>query len=410
MRCRLLFSCLAGALLLLAMVPQAGGQSLWGVHGPTATVTQMTGPPAGPCGYPTGPIIGGFFYALPWICPTAGFFPPMLPVGDVTVDMLTDHVWVSDGPFVTEYTKAGAVVSSFTNPLLAPLTGLGWGLSPVGVASGVLWLTDGTWAAAVTPPPPPGCAPPVFVVPPFLLIATPLPATDIDYDPGTGTLFLTSAAGLIANEVIGGGPGPFGVFPPPCIGGFLDGIAVDKSAGKRLYATDGVTVAYMFFGGAPAGATFYTTMPPCYPWAGAVPVSGLAFDAAPISYGAGANPGGMAAPPVAGALGEAVSPNASFALTLAGATPGGLAYLFIGTGAPCPAPLFWGCPILVAPIPVIIGPIPVPAGGGFTIMSAIPGGWGGMGVSAYLQWIVARPMPLGGYQTTQALELTLAAP
>ncbi|MBI4879371.1 MAG: hypothetical protein HY812_06880 [Planctomycetes bacterium] len=59
---------------------------------------------------------------------------------------------------------------------------------------------------------------------------------------------------------------------------------------------------------------------------------------------------------------------------------------------------------------MIIGPIPVPAGGGFTIPAAIPGGFGGLGVSAYLQWIVARPLPLGGYQTTQGLEMTLAAP
>ncbi len=410
MRTRLLLLLVAGAVLALAVVPQAGGQSLWGVNGPTATVAQLTGPPFGACAYPTGPGIGGFFYALPWACPSAGPFPPGGMMGDVAVDMFMDTVWVTDGFSVTEYTKAGAVVNSFANPLPLPLTGLGWSALPGAVAAGVLWLTDGFLAAAVIPPPAPGCVAPAFFVPPFPLIATPPPATDIDYDAGSGTLFLTSAVGLIANELVGGGVGPFGVFPPPCFAGvFLDGIAVDKSAGMTLYATDGVTIARMLFGGAPAAPTFYTTVP-CFPWAGIVPLSGLAFDATPISYGAGANPGAVPPPPVAGTVGQATSPNPTFALTLAGAMPGGLAYLFVGTGAPCPAPLFFACPILVAPIPLIVGPIPVPVAGGFTIPAAIPAGFGGFGLSAYLQWIVARPLPLGGYQTTQALEMTLAAP
>jgi len=399
------FSLLAVVLGAVLVPEQAGAQSLWGVDGPTATATQMTGPPAGPCAYPTGPVTGGFPYAVPFVCPTAAPFPPACaaPAGDIAVDRVTDTVYVTDGFIITEYTKAGAPLSSFAIPaaIPGPIIGMGWGL--VGGAS-ALWVTDGVLTGALFPPPPPGC-------PGIAVIAVPprpnliVPATDVDFDPISGTLFLSTAAGVISNELVAGGPGPFGLVPAPCgLAPCYSGIAVDSSLCGSLYVTDGVMVTHMMMGGGLAPPTFYTPVP-CFPWAGPGPISGLAFDAAPISFGLGCSTIGP--PPVAGAVGQVLSPSPGLALTLTGAAPGGVTMLLLSFGAACP-PVPFGCGAVAAfPIALSVGPLPVPAAGTVTI--PVPIGPGLMCLpSVYVQWIVA--IPGGGRQVSQGLEMTLALP
>lgn len=402
--------------LLFAFLPltDAGAQSLWGVDGFGGTAFNVAGPPAGPCGYPTGPVIGGFPY-VGGICATPGPFAggAVPPVGDITVDRSNDMVWVTDGFLVSGYSRAGAHLATFPNPLPMPLTGLGYG-GPFAAAAGpgILWLTDGTFAAAVVAPLA-GCVPaPPFLVAPFFVAFAGL-ATDIDFDPATGTLFLSNLSGVVSNELVGGGLGPFGVIVPAagCLPSpLLNGIAVDVAMCRNLYVQAGGIVIRIDFTGAPSVPTFYSPFS-CFPWAGGAGTAGLAFDAAPIPYAASCDPGG-APGPIAGFAGQAVSPNPTFTLTLSGAAPGGLALLVLGTGAACPAlPLPGGCGLAVAPISGLVGPFPVPAAGSLSLPAAIPPGLACTGAQGFLQWLVKKPAAAGGgFQTSQALELTAAMP
>src|SRR5262245_56513228 len=281
------------AIALAALAPCLSAQSLYGIHGGGAVVapgiTEFTGPPAGPCAYPNGPVISAFPTLVPFPCPVVGpFAPPPGILGDVTVDKEADLVYATDGLVVTAYTPAGAPVKSFVVPFLGPLTSLGFD-----TAAGLLWLSDGALIAAVFPPPP-GCGGPLGVgVPPFPT-PTPAPVTDIDWDPITGTLWACSAAGTISQVLVGGGLGAAGTVPVllgPCpLAPVLQGIAVDVAtgpiviAGPKLYVTDGAMVYYLFPPGPPAPPTFYTTAP-CFPVPGP-PINGLAYSSHGITYGA----------------------------------------------------------------------------------------------------------------------------
>ena len=402
--------------VLLLPTASTSAQSIWGVNGLSTTAENVSGPPVGPCSYPTGPLLGGFNYTGGAICPTPGTFgASTLATGDIAVVKQTDTVYITDGNLIAGYTRTGTHLTSFPNPMPNPLTGLGSGGPATGFFGGVLWLTDGNQAMAISAPTA-GC-PGAFgvVVPPFPVLF-PGQATDIDFDPLSGTLFLSNANGLVTNELIGGGAGPFGAFAPAACTiatPFLDGIAVDTSACKALYvhAPTGSfipgSISRIDFTGAPAAPTFYAPQS-CFPYPGSSPIGGLAFDATPVPYAKSCRPGGVAGPTFT-ATHQAVSPNPAFGLRMTGATPGSQAFLVIGAGALCPpAVLSGGCGLAVAPI-TVVGPLPVPITGTIDLPAAIPAGIS-CPPAVYLQWANALPLGGGAFEVSNALETTISLP
>jgi hypothetical protein len=404
-----------GVLLVAATIASsADAQSIWGICGPPANVTNQAGPPGGPCAYPTGPNLSVIPYAVAFGCPLPGAFPPpvaaLFPAGDVTVDRITDIVYATDGILVASYSKAGAPLASFPNPLGGLITGLGWSApNPIGPA--LLWITNGFFCCAVVPPVA-GCpGVPPFVVPPFPVMSPPgAVATDVDFDPVSLTLFFAHSSGLVSNQLIGGAPGPYGAFMPmglPCNMGPLTGLAMDTSSCKTMYITNGTNVARIDFAGFVAPPTFYAPFM-CWPWTGAAPTAGLGFDATPVRFGTGSDPAGSI--PTIGTIGEAISPNPGFGLTLGGATPGGAAYLLISPMSACPVvPVGFGAFIHVFPISSIVGPFPIPATGGFSAVTGLPGGLGCSNAVAYLEWLVVKPGG-AGLETSPGLHIRPANP
>lgn len=384
------------SIVSVASALPALGQSVWAVNGPAAGAVNLAGPPAGACGDPTGPVIGGFPYLAAFGCPTAGPFPPPIAAGpatpgDIAVDRINDLVFITDGMVITGYTKAGVPVVSFPSPLPPPLTGLGWAAAmPVGPAGPSLWVTNGVLAAAVLYPIA-GCVAAVpFSVPPFPVTFAGM-CTDIDYDPMTATVFESNSMGPISNQTLAGAPGPFGVFGPglACAFGGLQGIAVDTASCGALFVTSGVMMGRLAFGGGPVAPTFYAPMA-CWPAAGPMPHSGLGFDATPVRYATGCNNGGIGIP-VADTIGEALTPQPGFAVRMTGGTPGAVALLVLGAAPACPrVPIGFGCAIATFPLITVIGPIGVPPGGTIVIPAPLPPGLGCTGATGYVQWIQAK--------------------
>ena len=121
------------ALTLLIALPRLNAQTIYALDAAAATVFEFTGPPAGPCAYPAGPIVSVFPTLAPFVCPTAGPTPPP-PVGilgDIAVNHVANTIWTTDGILLSEYTPAGVAVRSFVLPpgfiIPGPLTGLGFG-------------------------------------------------------------------------------------------------------------------------------------------------------------------------------------------------------------------------------------------------------------------------------------------
>ena len=393
-----------GVLLLATSGPDA--QTLYGFDA-AGVALEFTGPPAPPCGYPSGPGVFGFPTPAPFLCATAG--PVGLPLGDIAVDKRNDTVWVTDGFVFTEYNAAGAPIRSFPLPAFAPGPASGLGFDTI---AGDLWVTDGAIAWSMTPPPAPACgvAPPVLTTPPFAL-PVPAFATDIEWDSRTGTLWVCDLSGQVTNVVVGGGFGPFGFFNGAALcplAPALQGIAVDDASAALgvVYVTDGVGVAYLdaATGGGPAPLTFYTTAN-CFPQPSGGVLAGLAFTAHAIAYGAGSTNAGGVGPVLAG-IGHTTSPNPGFAMALTGAAPGGLAALFYGQiGAACPPIGVAGVSLLVIPpLFAVGGSVPVPASGALTLAAPIPPGI--VSASFFLQCVVVAPPLL---QLSNGLELTGSA-
>ncbi|MBK6939597.1 MAG: hypothetical protein IPH13_05210 [Planctomycetes bacterium] len=391
----------------------ASAQSIWGTNGPTAFLGNQAGPPSGPCSYPNGPFLGGFPSVAPFGCGVANTYPGALtgvyPAGDVAVDRIADTVWATDGIRVTNYAKNGAVLASFVNPFPVPLTGLGWS-APFGLMPRLLWLTDGRLYGAIALPQA-GCPVPPLFLGPFsaVLTTTASVMTDIDFDPSSGTLFFSDSAGFVSNQFIGGGIAGFGIFAPAvtCLLPTLEGLAVDTASCNALFVTDSLTVARINFLGNPAAPTFYAPQT-CSPWIAGGPTSGLAFDATPITFGKGSDPAGSI--PTIGTIGEALSPNPGFGLTLGNATSGGQAFLLMSVSSACPVvPVGFGAFIHVFPINSITGPFPIPASGGFAMPAPIPAGFACSGLTAYLEWLVVKPAG-GGLETSPGLHVRPAQP
>lgn len=399
------------ALLLLATASPA--QTLYLVDGPVGNFDEITGPPDPLlCNYPNGPVVSSWPFLLPGPCPPPVPFPPPPGSvdGDVAVDTLTDTVYVTDGQMIGVYSAVtGAMINSMPNVFMGPLTGLGFDAT-----GGILWMTDGFVILPAIPSPPGSCAPPL----PLGLPYPPGPGvgfmTDIDWDQTTGLTFVCDANGMIAAMLPGGGI----VIPPYAAGQFcplnlpLTGIAIDSasvgSPTPHLYVTDGFTVSYEpIFKLGPPTPTFYSPSL-CYAVPGA-PTQGLDFAARPILYGKATDPSGLV-PPAIGAAGQSVLPNPAFGISLTGAVPNGSAYLVVGVVPSCPALNFKGNNWYVDPFLTIIGPLVVPASGNLFVPAPLgpPGPAYPPSLSGFMQWLVKKP--LGGWQATEGMELTLAIP
>ncbi|MEW6071474.1 MAG: hypothetical protein AB1726_02620 [Planctomycetota bacterium] len=408
---------IAGALAL--SVSLAGAQSQYGFAA-GGLVVEGAGPPAGACGYPNGPLLSAFPVVVPFGCPlpTPPAPPPMI-LGDIAVDKVADTAWATDGFICGEYIASGPALGTPITGFVplpfgagGPITGLGYDS-----AAGFLWMTEGIFAQALIPPAPPGC-PGVGVV---AIAAFPLPlfagamATDIDWDPVTGTLWICDTLGLVTNVLIGGAIGPFGFFaaaPGPCgLAVPLEGLAIDPVGSTvfgipTMYVTDGFTIAYEMLGGAPGPPTFYTPAP-CFPALG--PLVGLAFADRALSYGTGADNSGLA-PPTIGSTGQTLSPSGTFTVTLAGSVPGSTAVLYMSTsGFYCPPPVVLGLPIYIdLSTPVsLLGVVPVGAAGTASLATGIPPGLP-PGVTAWLQWLAVTPTP--SLQVSEGLEVIVDLP
>jgi hypothetical protein len=399
---RTLYLSFTAAVALAVLTAPAHSQAVYlldtvGGAGAPLVVHHTGGPGPGPCAYPNGPYLHPAFAATAGACPgpagpvTTGY--PGLE-GDIAVNQVTDRIWVAGHAEVGEYEPGGAQFGGFTNPLPGPIKGLG-----CDSAAGRLWITDGIEYGRVVPV----CGgAPAFDIGPFPSPLT-VTMTDIAWDPATATVWAAFADGTISNMVPGA--------PPTCVfdaklvglGAPLTGLDVDTttpgfaSPAQVIMATDGLQIARIDVTSACSGAGV-ALAPPTFAFPNALfpvaggPVSGLAFSAQGTSFGGGSGPDiGYAGHSHVGSTHN---------IHLFGALPG-QAGLFLDFGALCPAPLFKGLPLHVAPL-AVIGPIPhtgtvlsVPA----TIPATAP-----IGVELFLQWF--NKVGPGVWQSTPGMVIT----
>lgn len=412
------------AVLLGLSTTFASAQTLMGYGG--GGVFEFTGPPAGPCAYPTGPVIGGFPVGVPFICPTAGPVAAPAPagiLGGLANNSATDSTFVTDGFVITEYGPGGGVISSFVPPIaLGPLTAIAFD------PAGVLYCTDGVMAQGMVPPAAPGCGPGILVTPPWPigLGALAPPVTGLTWHPPSGTLFGVDAGGAVLTSPPGGpSAAVWASVPDPTCGilgafGPVQSIEFDRATPSPLspstfYLTDGAAIVRAHIGGAPGVPTAYTTGP-CIPVPGP-PINGLAFTSHPINYGAGTDPTGLV-PPTFVHKGQFSTPSGPVVVGIAGAdpTPGGMAAIFWNIG-PVPFGGSQACP----PIPGLggngvllgfpffgpFGPILAIPGGSAGITTAVPAGLP-IGFEVNMQWFVAKGS--GGFQVSDAISITTSMP
>lgn len=413
MRRTMLRTLLVSAFAILGSI--ASAQTLYGIDGsgPAPVLREYTGPPdPALCNYPNGPIVAAFPAVGSAFCP--GLLPFPLPFdGDIAIDTVTDQVYAGDVFTIARYSSNGAVVDSFPSPLA--ITGMA--IDPIAPGGPLLWITDGFTYGAIVPPPVPGCLfpPPAFAIGPFAvppLSGPGVPITDLDWDPGTGTLIACDINGFVGSFLIGGPAGPpYGVFPVtggPCpLNPPLTGIAFDNAvAGSgTFYVTDGFTIAYLIPGGGPAPPTFYTPFT-CNTLT-SPPISGLDYSSRPIRYGLGSDAAG-GPPPRMGSLGHSIVPNPSFGFTLSGAAPGGTAALLYTTnGVSCPAIPFAGVNLLISSRLSSLPPVAVDAGGNAFRSVPLPPTVA-VGLPVWVQWFVLTPS--GSLQMSDASGVTTALP
>lgn len=391
---------------MIALASDATSQSVWGLYGPTGKVEQVTGPSTPRTSSLKGPVIGGFRFDVSPREKMPVRFMPDIAVGDIAVDRENDAVWVTDGLVVANYAKDGTPLARFDNPF-APfvLTGIAWARLN---DCATLLITDGWKVAAVHLPLASSSPKRVsYALAPRRLVLAGL-ATDVDFDPLSYSLFFANSDGTITNELVNGGLGRAGVFTvPPHCGDYvrgLTGIAVDTAAGDALYVTDGFLVLRITMNGTFAEPTFYSPQK-YYEWPGSVPISGLAFDASPVVFG---EPCGIPdVTPEIGWIGQAISPNRSFALTVANATPHAPAFLLIGSAAAIPPVILPDVQLVVSPVVALAGPFEVGSRGSLILPAPIPIGVGGAGLSVYVQWVVQTEETLFA---SPGLEMTFGLP
>jgi hypothetical protein len=357
-------------LALAALAAASAAQTIYGVMGANGTVIEMSGPPAGACGYPDGPVASSFNYVQPAVCganPVPGVFevgPANVQVGDVAVDREKDIVYVTDGSAIAAYdANSGALIEHFTAVglgLSVPLTGLGFDAQ-----TGWLWISDLDEVAACEPMG--NCAP----LPRWLASMPPVGLGnlgDVDMDPQTGELWVCDDMGQVARFALGAA-----VFTNlinvaglggACGGGLgptLSGLCMDASENATVLAvTDGPRVVRFSvvglgaFGPAPSSFAFPSS---CWPNPAVPPLQGLAYAAHAVTYGPGALQLDV--------TGQSVLPGAITLVGQGGAA--GAAWVLFDLGAACP------------PINLLGQPLLLPAGPGFGFFGPLP--WAG-GVAA----------------------------
>jgi len=371
------------ALACLSSARPSHAQTLY-TFDPTATVSELTGPPGLPCAYPNGPVVGAF-PALAGPCPAPVAFAP--PLGDVALDVVTNIVYLTNGPLIGAYTPAGVHLGSVPSPLPG-LTGLA-----VNAPGALLWITDGVAYGALALPLPLCVAVPAFAVGPFPVPIGPIfagPIGDLDWETASASLVGCDATGLVGSFLPGPLPaaGPYGVFPAgPCVPGPLFGIAFDRAlpGTGTVTVTNGVGCARLVAGGAPAPPAFYAPLP-CFPSPIVPPIAGLTSSGHQITFGVGADTTALP-PPLIGGVGNSYPGNPAYGVTLAGSVPGGTAFLRYSFGAACPPPLVLGLPVYLAAPRFAAITLPVGAGGGAVFTTALPA-FLPPGVPVHLQWIV----------------------
>jgi hypothetical protein len=306
----------------------ANGAELWEFHGPAklcapACAVQFEFPAAPPSS----------------VCPGVPSFP-FNHRGDVAHDLRNDVHYLTDGLTVGRYTADGVQIDQL--PSATGLTGLGFDS-----ANQLLWYTDGFHFDVLPAPPFGTCGAIVPVIPaptiPLGGSAGPL-ATDIEWDPTTGSLVACFANGTIRSYNPGGGPG---AFPPVNVGGlpwpcpvsslFLTGISVDTTQP----GTGAVTVVNEFneffsvelASSAPQPGVLHNSQPcwqaTCLP----APLSGLAQTLHSIRHG---NPSGAAPGVTLDTRGNSHVFSTTFTAELSG-LPGDTYLLFYSlTGPACP--------------------------------------------------------------------------
>ena len=407
------------SILLAAAGAPAAAQTLYAIEGTAPTVGQFVGQST--CGYPNGPWIQVHPAGLPFPpCPSPLPFvpPPFGSLGDIAVNKFTDRVWATDGVHYARYTPAGVIDMNFILPGGVALPGPATGMGLDSVANEI-WITNGGMAAHIKPGP--SCTSPIVLGVIDLIPDVGL-AQDIEYDPCTGTLWVvtdtgelanyTAAGALIAVAFVAGGPCGLGVD--------LTGLAYDTST-NSFYVTDGSIVAHITAAGAAAPPTFWFPNtcedldvggagPP-------VPISGLAFSLRPARYGAASDPFPGAAPLPALTLAQeligmneqSAVGNPFFRIGVKDATPFSLAFLVFGISAPCPPLTFKGCDLYV--VPPFVATLPPAglaigaAGDGFLPMPlpALACDAAIMGVNIHAQWLIKRPLAIGGWESTEAV-------
>ncbi len=398
------------ALAALAAAPAA--QTIYGVMGSNGTVIEMSGPPAGACGYPDGPIASSFVYVQPATCagnPVPGVFevgPANLIVGDVAVDREKDIVYVTDGAAIAAYDGAsGAMIEHFTAAglgLSMPLTGLGFDAQ-----TGWLWITDIDEFAALEPDG--TCTP----TPRWLATTPPLGLGnlgDIDMDPQTGELWVCDDMGQVARFALGAAvftnlvnvAGLGGL----CGGGLgptLSGLCMDAAENATVLAvTDGprvVRFSVVGFGGTGAPPSAFAFPSTCWANPGPAPLQGLAYAAHAVTYGPGAL--------LLDVTGQSVLPGA---ITLSGqGGAAGAAWVLYDLGAACPPLNLLGQQLLlpVGPGFGFFGPLPWAGGvAALTLPGALPAaGAVPYDLSAFLQVYVLTG---GGWVASNGVSFTTA--
>ncbi|MSR60819.1 MAG: hypothetical protein EXS08_00035 [Planctomycetes bacterium] len=390
------------AAVLLA--PASAAQTLYTFDG-ALTVTELSGPPVGPCAYPNGPV-NSIFPAVGVLCPGPAPFLP--PLGDIAVNVATDTIYVTNGAVISSYTRFGVHLGTAIPPVP--------GLTGMAVGAGVLWITTGVLYGAV--PLGAGCPliPLPFVIGPFPVPIGPIfagPIGDLDFEAASGSLIACDAAGLVGSFMPGPVPvlGPYGVWPTApagCVGPAGVGIAFDKAlpGTGTVFVCDGVLISRQVPGGLPAPPTFYFPAPgACIPIPGALPKAGLAYAGRQITYGFGLDNSGLPAPLI-DAVGQSFLGNGAYAITLTGSVPGSTAFLRYSFLPACPTPFVLGVPLYLGVPRFPLATVIVGAGGTALVPAPIPA-VAPIPLSVYLQWIVLTG---GSIQVTSGGEFSTVFP
>ena len=394
------------ALPLLAA--PAAAQSVWTID-QSGNVTLHNGPASGPCSYPLGPLLSFYSYVTPGICATPAA-TGATSAGDMGIDRPANELWITDGVTAARYQNFGTPVVTgidISSVFGAPVTGLDW--DP---GQGVLWVTDGASAAAVSLNFLDPCYAPVTGTTFALPLPTGSPATALSHDPLTDSLWVVDDGGYLTQVTKTGALGPLGSVQVSTTSGCglapsLRGVAVDTAGpAGRVYVTDSVTVAVVdaAAGGIQAAPTFYAPQT-CYQ-PPSVPLQGMAISPSAATFG---SPSG-ALFPVIGHSGLSIVPNPSLTINVAGANENELAFLVLSNDFSCPALTVLGVPFhLGAGGPLITVASAVIDATGFAALPLPLGVGTPIGNTVFLQWGLIDPSTFVP-SSTRGMALTTSLP